>query len=94
MSPGYWNASWGNAYNGTAVPEDLSFRLIGHTTKNGSATEDCYLNVIGHVSTDSFGASIECCYYSGGGARPVQITVRRGTQGANPTVGYHFFANF
>ena len=31
---------------------------------------------------------------SGGGVCPVQITVRRGTQGANPTVGYHFFANF
>jgi hypothetical protein len=40
---GYWNAAWGNPYNGTAVPEDMSFRLIGHTTKNGSANEDCYL---------------------------------------------------
>jgi hypothetical protein len=72
----------------------MSFRLIGHTTKNGSANEDCYLTVRGHVSTDSFGANIEAYYYSGGGVCPVQITVRRGTQGANPTVGYHFFANF
>ena len=91
---GYWNAAWGNPYNGTAVPEDMSCRLIGHTTKNGSAHEDCYLTVRGHVSTDSFGANIEAYYYSGGGICPVQITVRRGTQGANPTVAYHVFANF
>ena len=67
MYLGYWNESWGNPYNGTAVPEEMTFRLIEHTTKNGSATEDCYLQVIGHVSTDSFGANIECYYYSGGG---------------------------
>ena len=39
----YWNAAWGNPYNQTAVPEDMSFRLIGHTTKNGSTNEDSYL---------------------------------------------------
>ena len=59
---GYWNATWGNSYNGTVVSEDLSFRLIGHTTKNGSPNQDCYLHVIGHVSTYSFGVNIECYY--------------------------------
>ena len=91
---GYWNATYGNPYNGTAVPEDMSFRVIGHTTKNGSTNEDCYLIVRGHVSTDSFGVNIDAYYYGGGGICPIQITVRRGTQGANPTVGYHFFAQF
>ena len=62
--------------------------------KNGSANVDCYLQVIGPVFKDSFAANIEGSYYSGGGACPVQRTVRRGTQEANPTVGYHFFANF
>ena len=84
----------GQSINQTAVSEDMSFLLIGHTTKNGSANEDCYLTVRGHVSTDSFGADIEAYYFSGGGVCPVQITVRRGNQGANPTVGHHVFANF
>ena len=72
----------------------MPFRLIGHTTMNGSANEDCYSTGRGHGSTDSVGANIECYYYSGGGVSPVQITARRGTQGANPIVGFHFFANF
>jgi hypothetical protein len=89
INSGYWIATYGNPYNGTAQPEDMTFKMIGHSTKNASSNEDCYMTVVGHVSTDSFGIDVKSYYIGGGSISPIQIYVYKvAPQGLNQNIFY------